>query len=107
VQRHRPIEPLALALQRAYGAALYLDRTHAGVADRVAEAVEAASCDEPWTAMRWMIFGALVRRACEDLDTGFGTSHTDRALRTLRVQLSLALHEAYAELPIGAQGTPS
>jgi len=107
VHRHRPTEPLAIALERAYGAALYLDRTHAGVADRVAEVVEAATCDEPWTAMRWMILGALVRRACEGLDSGFGTSHTDHALRTLRLQLALALRESYAEIPIGAHDPAS
>lgn len=97
--------PLAVALRRAYGAALYLDRTHDGLADRVGEAIGAATYDEPWTAMRWMIFGALVRHACSELPAGFGNSHSDHAVRTVRLQLALALREAYTEIPIGAHGS--
>ena len=97
--------PLAVALRRAYGAALYLDRTYDGIADRVGEAVDAASSDEPWTAMRWMILGALVRHACCELPAGFGNSHDDHAIRTVRLQLAFALREAYTEIPIGAHGS--
>jgi hypothetical protein len=75
------------------------------VLERVHEAVEAASCDEPWTAMRWMIFGALVRRACAELPAGFGSSHGDHAIRMVRLQLAFALQEAYTEIPIGAPGS--
>jgi hypothetical protein len=105
VRPPHPSAPLAVALRRAYGAALYLDRTYDGVADRVGEAIDAATCDEPWTAMRWMILGALVRHACSGLPAGFGTSHSDHAVRTVRLQLALALREAYAEIPIGAHGS--
>lgn len=88
------------ALRRAYGAAVYLDRKHPGVADRVTEAAEAAVVDEEWTAMRWMVFGAYIRRACADLPAGLGDTYSDQALRTLRVQLALALREAHAAIPI-------
>jgi len=93
---------MTAALRRAYGAALYLDPTHPGTADRVNEAIDAATCDEAWTAMRWMIFGALVRRACSDLPAGFGDTHADHALRTVRLQLAHAMREAYDAIPISA-----
>ena len=91
-----------MALRRAYGAALYLDPTYPGIADRVAEAIDAATCEEAWSAMRWMIFGALVRKACSDLPAGFGGTHADHALRTVRLQLAQAMREAYDAIPISA-----
>jgi hypothetical protein len=95
--------PLGSALRRAYGAAIYVDRDHPGVADLVAEAIDAAGDDETWTAMRWMVVSALVRRACEGLPIGAGDSHADQALRMLRIQLAIALHEGYATIEMGAQ----
>jgi hypothetical protein len=105
VRSPQSTEPLAVALRRAYGAALYLDSTHPGVAEQVGEAVDAASYDESWTAMRWMIFGALVRRACAGLPAGFGNSHEDHAIRTVRLELAQAMRDAYDEIPIGAHGS--
>jgi hypothetical protein len=95
--------PLGSALRRAYGAALYVDRDHPGVADDVAEAIDATGEDEPWTAMRWMVFSALVRRACQGLPVGFSDSYADQALRMLRIQLAVALQEGYATIELGAQ----
>jgi hypothetical protein len=99
----RTSAPLDSALRRAYGAALYVDRDHPGVADHVAEAIDAVGSDETWTAMRWMVFSALVRRACQGLPVGTGGSHADQALRMLRIQLAIALHEGYATIEAGAQ----
>jgi hypothetical protein len=95
--------PLGSALRRAYGAAVYVDRDHPGVADHVAEAIDAAGDDETWTAMRWMVFSALVRRATQGLPIGTSDSHADQALRMLRIQLAIALHEGYATIEMGAQ----
>jgi hypothetical protein len=95
--------PLGSALRRAYGAALYVDRDHPGVADHVTEAIESAGDDEPWTAMRWMVVSALVRRACQGLPVGVSDSYADEALRMLRIQLAIALQEGYATIEMGAE----
>jgi hypothetical protein len=49
------------------------------------------------------VVSALVRRACEGLPIGAGDSHADQALRMLRIQLAIALHEGYATIEMGAQ----
>ena len=90
--------PLAVALRRAYGAALYLESTYPGVSDRVEALSDAVPADAAWTTRRWMEFSIIVRRTCRGLPFSAADAHADHALWTLRRQLAHALLSAHAAL---------
>ena len=95
--------PLTVALRRAYGAALYLEDAHPGLADRVGAVLAAVPADRVWTARGQIAFSILVRRACRGLPFGDGDTHAEHAIGTLRRQLARALVVAHAEMKAAAE----
>ena len=90
--------PLTVALRRAYGAALYLEPRHPGLADRIGAVIDTVPADQVWTIREWMAFSIVVRRACRGLPFSDGDTHADRAIWTLRQQLARALVAAHVQL---------
>jgi hypothetical protein len=92
-------QALGVALRRAYGAALYLDSSYPGTADRVDVVIDSVPSDDVWTSQHWMAFSIVVRRACLGLPSGEdGGASTAAALQMLRLQLDHALDAAHAAL---------
>ena len=55
-------QALGAALRRAYGAALYLDSAHDGIAARVDAVIALVPADDVWTSQHWIAFSTVVRR---------------------------------------------
>ena len=94
--RTDPALIISIALRRAYGAAVYLDARQPGIAQRVADVRSCGLADEPWTATRWVMFGALGRAAVHGLEAGSGNGHADHAALVLRAQLVYAVSAVQA-----------
>jgi hypothetical protein len=97
---------LTVALRRAYGAALYLEEQHPGLADRVGAVIDTVPADQQWTTREWMAFSIVVRRACRGLPFSDGDTHADHAIVTLRRQLARALVAAHMQLNASAEPEP-
>jgi hypothetical protein len=94
---------MMVALHRAYGAALYLEDRHPGLADRIDAVIATVPADQLWTPRDWMAFSIVVRRACRGLPFSDGDTHADHAIVTLRRQLARALVAAHAQLNPSAE----
>jgi hypothetical protein len=92
-------QALGAALRRAYGAALYLDATYAGIAGRVDAVIGLVPADDVWTSQHWLSFSTVVRRLCLGLPVSDDPdAYGETALRMLVLQLGRALDAAHAAL---------